>query len=173
MKFTIQIFCFLFLLFFNNQYLNASTYFLDFKSIIDSSEAGKKANKILKNELEEGIKKLKIKESELQNEEKNIIKKKNILSAEEYKKQIVSLRKKVAALQKDRNKTLEAISVKRNKIKKKLLEEINPIVKAYMVEKNIRIVIDKKSVLLGDDELDITSNILDLLNKKLKNLNFN
>ena len=42
-----------------------------------------------------------------------------------------------------------------------------------MIEKKIRIVIDKKYVLLGDDNLDITNDIIDLLNKKLKTIKLN
>ena len=34
----------------------AETYFLDFKLILDQSSAGKKANQLLKKELEKGIK---------------------------------------------------------------------------------------------------------------------
>ena len=34
-------------------------------------------------------------------------------------------------------------------------------------------VIDKKQVLLGDDNLDITEDIIALLNKKLKSINLN
>ena len=39
-----------------------------------------------------------------------------------------------------------------------------------MKEKNIRMVIDKKSLLLADQNLDITKEILDRLNKKLKSI---
>ena len=45
--------------------------------------------------------------------------------------------------------------------------------KQYMSEKKIRMVIDKKQVLLGDDNLDITEDIIALLNKKLKSINLN
>ena len=41
------------------------------------------------------------------------------------------------------------------------------------MKKKIRIVIDKKQVLLGDDTLDITKDIIALLNKKLKSINLN
>ena len=40
-----------------------------------------------------------------------------------------------------------------------------------MVEKKIRMVVDKKSLLLADDKLDITKDIIALLNKKLKSIN--
>ena len=40
-----------------------------------------------------------------------------------------------------------------------------------MKEKNIKMVIDKKDVLLADENLDITKDIMVLLNKKLKSIN--
>ena len=61
-------------------------YYLDFKYILNQSEAGKKAQISLKNKLENGIKKLQTKEKAIQEEEKQIIKQKKVVSAEEYKK---------------------------------------------------------------------------------------
>ena len=157
----------------NQQILKAETYYLDFKYIIDQSVAGKKTNQALKNELDQGVKKLKTKEQQLQKEEKEIIQQKKLLSPEEYKKKISSLREKVTSLQKERDKVIQSISTKRNNARKKLLNELNPIVKNYMAEKNIRLILDKKSVLLGDEKLDITKDILEILNKKLKSINLN
>jgi len=42
-----------------------------------------------------------------------------------------------------------------------------------MKENKVRMVIDKKDVLLADEELDITSEIMKLLNKNLKSINLN
>ena len=42
-----------------------------------------------------------------------------------------------------------------------------------MKEKKIRMVVDKKSLLLADQNLDITKDIMDLLNKKLKSIKLN
>ena len=39
-----------------------------------------------------------------------------------------------------------------------------------MVEKNIKMVIDKKNLLLADDTLDISKDIMSLLNKKLSSI---
>ena len=166
------LFIFIFIIL-NQQILKAETYYLDFKYIIDQSVAGKKTNQALKNELDQGVKKLKTKEQQLQKEEKEIIQQKKLLSPEEYKKKISLLREKVTSLQKERNKVIQSISTKRNNARKKLLNELNPIVKNYMVEKNIRLILDKKSVLLGDEKLDITKDILEILNKKLKSINLN
>ena len=95
---------------------------------------------------------------------KKIVQQKKILSPEDYKKNIKSLRNKVSKLQKDRNSILESVS-KKNNARNQLLSAINPIVKDYMAEKNIKIVLDKKSILLADENLDITKDIMNLLNK--------
>ena len=42
-----------------------------------------------------------------------------------------------------------------------------------MEEKKIRVVLDKKTILLADETLDITKDIIDLLNKKLKTIKLN
>ena len=128
---------------------------------------------VLKNQLDQGLKKLKDKQKQLQKDEKEIIQQKKLLSADEYKGKITSLRKKVSVLQKERNSILESIAKKRRKARKELLDNLNPIVKNYMKEKNIKIVLDKKSILLADDSLDISKDIMALLNKKIKSINLN
>ena len=40
-----------------------------------------------------------------------------------------------------------------------------------MKEKNIRMVVDKKSLLLADENLNITKEIMSRLNNKLKSIN--
>ena len=42
-----------------------------------------------------------------------------------------------------------------------------------MSEKKIKMVIDRKNILLADESLDITNDIMKLLNKKLKKINLN
>ena len=53
------------------------------------------------------------------------------------------------------------------------LRILNPIIKEYMVEKQIRMVLDKKELILADENLDITKDIIERLNKKLKSLKIN
>ena len=42
-----------------------------------------------------------------------------------------------------------------------------------MVEKKIRYVMDKKSLILADENLDITDDIIKILNSKLKTIKLN
>ena len=112
MKFLYNTVVVLFIVIISQQPLKADTFFLDFKLILNESDAGKKANQALKKQLEQGIKKLKDREKQLQKEEKDIIQKKKLLSPEEYKKNITTLRSKVTSLQKERNSILDSISKK-------------------------------------------------------------
>ncbi|MBD1172122.1 OmpH family outer membrane protein [Pelagibacterales bacterium SAG-MED05] len=148
-------------------------YYLDFKYILNQSDAGKQAQNYLKNKLDNGVQALKKKEKAIQEEETKIIKQKKVISAEEYKKKVTNLRNKVESLQKERNSLLAKVSKQRSKAKAELLKTLNPIIKEYMKEKNIRMVLDKKSMLLADESLDITQDIVKLLNSKLKTIKLN
>jgi len=173
MKFFKKIIIFLFLATLQNNLKAEIPYFVDFKYILNQSEAGKKAQQTLKDKLDSGIKKIQEKEKNLQEEEKKIIQQKKIISAEEYKKKVDELRKKVSSIQKERNELLNDIAKKRTNARNELLKTLNPIIKNYMLEKKIRMVIDKKSLLLADENLDITKEIIALLNKKLKTIKIN
>ena len=164
----------LILLTFYNFNLNAEVpYFIDFKYVLNESNAGKKAQDELKKKLATGIKKIKEKEKTIQEEEKKVIQQKKIIKPEEYKNKVKELRTKVSNLQKERNDLLENVAKQRALARKKLLESLNPIIKNYMNEKKIRMVMDKKNILLADETLDITKDIMSLLNQKLKSINLN
>ena len=154
----------------HNITLSDIPHYLDFKYILNSSDAGKKAQNYLKNSLDKGLKNISEKEKKIVEEEKKIISQKKVISQEEYKKKVEELRKKVLNLQKERNTLLEKVAKNRAKAKETLLENLNPIVKDYMKEKKIRMVIDKKNLLLADDRLDITKDIMGLLNNKIKSI---
>ena len=68
---------------------------------------------------------------------------------------------------------LQSVAKQRAIAKKELLKNLNPIVRDYMLEKKIRMVVDKKTILLADESLDITKDIVKLLNNKLKAIKLN
>jgi len=169
-KFTLKIILVLFSLSFSTNLSADIPYYLDFKYILNESDAGKKAQNQLKSKLDTGIKSLNKKEKSIQEEEKKLIEQKKLLKPEEYKKKVQDLRSKVSILQKERNELLQSTSKQRTKARNILLKNLNPIIKEYMQEKKIRMVVDKKSLLLADENLDITKPIMDMLNKKLKSI---
>ena len=92
------------------------------------------------------------------------------MKPDEYKKKVNELRTKVSKLQKERKSLLEDIAKKRSKARTELLKNLDPIMENYMKEKNIRMILDKKELIVADNKLDITKDIIELLNKKLKSI---
>ena len=172
MKIYKLIFIFLFLsnLIFSNTFAE-TPYFIDFSKVLNQSKAGKDAQDFLKKKFETEVEKFQKIESSLKEEERKIVSQKKLITKEEYQKKVQALRKKVSKLQSDKNKSLNDIAKLRAKAKTELLKNLNPIIKKYMEENKIRIVLDKKSVLLGDTGLEITSKIIEILNKQIKSLN--
>ena len=167
------IFISLVLLFTFQSKLFAEIRYVDFKYVLNESKAGKEAQVYLKKKLDNGIKDLKTKEKSIQDEEKKLIQQKKLISAEEYKKQVKELREKVSSLQTQRNILLDSVAKQRAKARSELLKTLNPIIKDYMKENTIRLVLEKKSILLAEEKLNITKEITDLLNKKLKSIKLN
>ena len=148
-------------------------HYLDFNYILNNSNAGKKIQDNLQKRLKDGISSLNKKEKSLQEEERKMIQQKKVISQEEYIKKVNDLRKKVSSLQVERNSLLEKISKDRTKARNELMKNLNPIIENYMQEKKIRLVIDKKNIILSDEKLDITQEIMQALNAKLKSIKLN
>ena len=83
----------IFLLFSTQSLFTDTVYVLDVSKVLNASKAGKEAQEFLK-KIETDNKKFQSLEKKLLDKEKNIISKKNVLSNDEYKKQIESLRKR-------------------------------------------------------------------------------
>ena len=159
-------------LIFTTNLIADNPFFIDFKYVLNESTAGKKAQADLKSQLEKGIAKLNKDEKKLREEEKKLIQQKKIINQDEYKKKVDELRTKVSKLQKDRQSLLNNVAKQRAKARTELLKNLNPILENYMKEKNIKMIVDKKNLIIASKELDITSEVTNLLNGKVKSLNY-
>ena len=145
--------------------------FLDMKFVLNQSKAGKGAQDYLKKSFTDNQKKFVSIEQELKEEEVDLLGKKNILTKEEYTKKTDTLRKKVIDYQSQRRAALDKIATQRSQSREILLKKIDPILDTYIKENNISLVINKKDVLGGNPEHDITKIIVERLNKELPSLN--
>ncbi len=158
---------------YSSNLLASDVYFIDYSKVMNESKAGKKAQESLKKILVNSNKKFNETAKKLKEEENKIISQKNVLSKDDYKKKVDELRKKVFALNKEREKNIKEVASKRKKAGDEMLKNLNPILGKYMEDNNISVVIDKKNVLMGNKKFEITSQIIELLNKNLKSLNLN
>ena len=144
-----------------------------FAKVLNSSKPGAEAQKSIKQKVQSENKKFTNLQNNIRKEESEIISQKSTLSPEEYKKKVQVLRNKVADLQKDKETSFNNITKTRSKAKNSLLKAVNPIIKKYMEDNNIQIVLNKKAVILGDTNLEITDKIISILNKELPSLKTN
>ena len=142
--------------------------YLDIDFILSNSNKGKSIIKILDEKNKVNISKLKEKEKILKKLESDIEKKKNIISKEELNIQIENLKKKIIIFRDEKEKLVNNFnSLKKDEISK-LMKEINPIIINYVKENSISVVLNKKNILIGQASYDITNDLLDLVNIKLK-----
>tara|TARA_Y100000590_G_scaffold469660_1_gene658936 strand:+ start:2324 stop:2839 length:516 start_codon:yes stop_codon:yes gene_type:complete len=168
---------FLFFIFFffslNYSFADDKIVYLDINKIINESKAGMQLNEKLKKLNNENINEFKNFEKELKSEEENILKQKNILKEEEFTTMVNNLKKKVDnynEIKKNKNNDLKN---KRDKAAGKILVSINEILNDYSTKHSISLIIDKKNIVLGKTQLDITDKIIELLNKKISNISLN
>ena len=157
-----------FLLTFSKVLSSENIAFLDVNYIVNKSKpAISIINKIEKLK-EQETKKLKKIEDELKKKNDEIIKSKNLLSEKELNDKITSLRKEAKDFEKKKIKTINEIKIKRAAELNKFLQLIKPIIEEYMKENSISMIIDKKNLFMAESKGDITKDILDLVNKKIK-----
>ena len=75
----------LLILSFNNNSFSSEIYFINMKKLLNESKAGKTAQQFLKKKLEDETNKFDKEGSSLKKEETDLIAKKKLISAEEYK----------------------------------------------------------------------------------------
>ena len=171
MKYLVKFFVVTFLLLiYTHASAEQKVAYLDMKFVLNNSKAGKGAQDFLKESFKENQKNFLDKENALKKEESDLLAQKTILTKEEYQKKTDNLRKKVIDYQSQRRTSLEKITTQRAEARQKLFEKLDPILKTYIKENDISLIIDKKNVLMGNTNLDITSIIVEKLNKEFPSL---
>ena len=92
------------------------------------------------------------------------------MSKNEYQGKTDELRKKVIDYQSQRRAALDKITNQRAVARQDLLKKLDPIIISYIEENGISLVIDKKNIIMGNTDLDITNIIIEKLNKELPSL---
>ncbi len=157
-----------FLLSFTKAWSNENIAFLDVELIINKSEPALKIIKKIEKLRNKETQKLKEIENELNKKNDEILKTKNLISEEELKNKISVLRKEVNSFEKLRKKTIKDLNIKKNNELNEFLKLIDPLVRKYMKENSIDIIIDKKNIFMAKAENDITKDILQIINTEIK-----
>lgn len=163
-------FLLLFCSFLSNSFASEKIVYLNMNQLIQQSEVGKYVNNELKKINDLNKKDLTKLENLIKSEDAKLIKQKSILKEEDFKLKLEELKLKYQSYQEKKikkNKDLENLKVKSGN---QILKVINEILGEYSSNESISLVIEKKNVVMGKTSLDITNDILELLNKKIKKI---
>ena len=155
---------FFFIIFFFSSiqaYSETNIALINLENVLQKSNIGKS----ILNEIDELNSK---NENELKKFEEEIKKKQNIISKEEFQKEVNILKDKVTLYRKTKDEMVKNFENKRNQKLSIFFEKINPIIKDYMDEHSIDILLERKNVFIGKINSDITEKIINEVNKKFK-----
>ena len=170
MRFSKKLFFFLIFFFLNITLVNSSepVAYIDMDFIIKNSEIGKKTLGAINSLNEENINELKEKEKILNDLENEIVSKKNIISKENFDKEVLLFKEKANKFKEDQSKMVKDFNNYKKKELDNILSKISPIINAYMEKKSVKILLDSKNILIGRSNLNLTNEVIKEINEKIK-----
>ena len=142
--------------------------YLNLDEIIQKSIPGKLILQELQDQNKKNLEIFKSKRSNLLNQEKDIIKKKNILSKEEFEAKASDLNKKMKTFNKEREQTFLKFEEEKKKKLNNFLSKITPLIETFVKENSINIVLNEKNLFIASKNFDITNQIVEIVNKNIK-----
>tara|TARA_B100001121_G_scaffold193299_1_gene168830 strand:- start:17 stop:451 length:435 start_codon:yes stop_codon:yes gene_type:complete len=141
--------------------------------IMQISKAGKDAISKINDQKKKDVSKFQKIEKELKSKEEDLITKKNVISSEEFNKKLEKLSKEINNYRTLRQEAIDLSTKSRLNASADFAEKIKPILADYASENNIDMIIQKKNIIMGKTDLDITNEILKIVDKKINKLKVN
>ena len=169
----LYIFCILIFFKLNLVCADQKIAFIDLNFIINNSVAGKSINNFINNLSKERNKDLKLIESEIKKDENDVLSKKNIIDESIYNKKVNEIRIRINDYKLERQKFNKELNEKKVKYNNLLLEKLNPIISNYVEKNLITLVLPKNMIIVGKKDLDISKQILEMLDNSVQKININ
>lgn len=147
--------------------------YIDMDRIMQISKAGKDAISKINDQKKKDVSKFQKIEKELKSREEDLITKKNVISAEEFNKKLETLSKEINNYRTLRQEAIDLSTKSRLNASADFAEKIKPILADYASKNNIDMIIQKKNIIMGKTDLDITDEILKIVDKKINKLKVN
>ena len=141
--------------------------------IMQISKAGKEAISKINDQKKKDVSKFQKIEKDLKSKEEELITKKNVISSEEFNKRLDSLSKEINNYRTLRQEAIDLSTKSRLNASADFSEKIKPILAEYANENNIDMIIQKKNIIMGKTDLDITDVILKIVDEKINKLKVN
>ena len=164
-----KIFLILFIYFFQTNFVLANTKiaFIDMDKIMSNSIPGASIIKQLKDINNKNSKKLQNESKRLKEKEIKLISQKKILSESDFQSSINKLKSEIDNYNNSRIKIKNDFAKLKVDNTNKFLKLVNPILINYSNRKLISIILQKKNLIMGKTELDITNEIIKIIDNEI------
>jgi outer membrane protein len=136
--------------------------------VISTSDSGASIFKQLTDINNKNLKFLKSEEKRFKEKEIKLISQKNIISETDFKEKIDELKSEIEEYNQNRTKMIKDFNKLKVDNTNNLLKLINPILVKFSNDKEIAIILQKKDLVIAKKELEITDEIIKIVNKNIK-----
>ena len=158
----------IFMFFTNQVFSEQKIAFIDLDKVMSTSKSGISILKQLTDLNNKNLKFLNDEEKKFKKKETILISQKNILSKADFQKKIDELKAEIKNYNQNRNKMLTDYKKLKIENTNNLLKLINPILIKFSNDKEISIILQKKDLVVAKTQLDITDEVIKIVNSEVK-----
>jgi len=158
----------IFLLFTNQAFSEQKIVFVDMDRIISTSKSGSSILKQLTAINNKNLDFLKKEEKKFKEKKTKLISQKNIISETDFQNKVDELKSEIKDYNQNRNKMLADFNKLKLDNTNNLLKLINPILVKFSNDKEISIILQKKDLVIAKKQLDITDEVIKIVNSEVK-----
>ena len=142
--------------------------YINLDLIIKNTNAGKLILENLEIKKNENIKSFKIKEDKIIKDEQDLVAKKNILSQEEFNSKLAKLKKNLKVYKDEKQNKINEFEKNKKQLINNFFKQITPLIEDYVKNNSIDLVVSKNNVFMASKKLDITNDIIQIIDEKIK-----
>ena len=151
----------------NTAYCEEKIVFIDMDRVISTSNSGVSILEQLNKLNKENILFFNKEEKIFKEKEVKLISQKNIISETDLKNKVNELKTEINAYNQKKNKMINNFKMLKVDNTKKLSKSINEILVEYSKDNSISFILKKKDLVIGKTELDITDEIIKIVNNRI------
>ena len=157
------------LLFFTNLAISEQKIaFINMDKVISTSNPGISILKQLNDIKKKNSNFLTNEEKKFKEKEKKLISQKKLISEADFKNKVNELKSEIKKYNQNRNKMIKDFNKLKVDNTNNLLKLINPILIKFSNDKEIAIILQKKDLVVAKTQLDITDEVIKIINSEVK-----
>ena len=138
-----------------DQYPNTSIGIIDINRVLTESKAAKDAEDSKKED------------DQIIKEREKLIEQQSVMAPEAFEIKVADFEKKVQTYQIERQEKLRKLDQMVQEARASILDEVKPIINDYANELGITVILEKNAVIMSADDMDMTDQVIEILNKSL------